>query len=152
MDLRWQWCTFSELDTRALYAVLQARQQVFVVEQNCVYPDIDGRDAVAHHLLGWDMRAEAPRLAAYLRVLPKGARFAEVSIGRVITTAPYRGQRLGHPLMAQGIERAMRTYGAQPLRISAQSHLQGFYREHGFVGEGAEYLEDDIPHREMLRA
>ncbi len=152
MDLRWEWRSFAEFDTHALYAVLQARQQVFVVEQKCVYLDMDGRDAVAHHLLGWDMAAVAPCLAAYLRALPQGTRFAEASLGRVITTAPYRAQRLGHPLLAEGIERTMATYGVQPLRISAQSHLQGFYGKHGFVGEGTEYLEDAIPHREMVRA
>ena len=152
MNLRWSWCAFSELDTGTLYALLRARQQVFVVEQACAYLDIDDRDAIGHHLLGWDMHPDGPRLAAYLRALPKGGRFAEASVGRIIIMADYRGQGLGHTLVGLGIEKTLQTYGVQPLRISAQSHLQLFYGKHGFVGVGAEYREDGIPHREMVRA
>lgn len=151
MELQWQWCAFDKLETTALYALMVARQEVFVVEQKCPYPDLDGRDVIAHHLLGWDTTGDKPRLAAYLRTLPPKTRFAEPSIGRVLTTAAYRSQRLGHPLMAQGIVHAVQTYGQQPIRLFAQSHLQGFYAKHGFVGVGEEYPEDGIPHREMLR-
>lgn len=151
MQWRWQWSTFSDLAVGDLHVLLQARAQVFVVEQQCAYQDIDGHDPIAQHLLGWDATSKQPTLAAYARVLPQNIRFKEMCIGRVITTAAYRKQKLGHLLMSECITRAMNTFGQQPLRISAQSHLQAFYAQHGFVGQGDTYLEDGIVHRQMLR-
>ena len=119
------------------------RQRVFVVEQRCAYLDADGYDPQSRHL--WADRAGS--IEAYLRIVPAGAKYAEVSIGRVITAPEARGTGLGRELMRRGVAAC----GAQPIRIGAQAHLEKFYGELGFRRVSDEYLEDDIPHIEMLR-
>lgn len=146
--IEWQWSDLEQFTPRQLYAVAAARIEVFVVEQNCVYQELDGLDLGARHLTGWS----GGNVAAYLRVLGPDTRFAEPSIGRIITTRPFRGTGVGRKLVALGLEEAERLYPAQAIRISAQAHLQRFYGEFGFVTDSAEYLEDGIPHVEMLRA
>lgn len=146
--IRWEWLPFSGLDPRSLYAILAAREQVFVVEQSCAYRDADGLDLHAWHLAGW---APGDELAAYLRVLAPGARFAEHSIGRVLTTAPFRGRGLGRELMLHGLTRVEENFGRVPVRIAAQAHLERFYASLGFVAIGAPYDEDGIAHLDMLR-
>ena len=145
-DLRWQWCRLGELGAEQLYAVLAARVAVFVVEQKCAYQDLDGLDSEAEHLVVWS----GADVAGYLRVLAPGTRFADPSIGRIITTRPFRGSGLGRELVAQGIERARERYPGRALRISAQQYLEKFYGEFGFVTASEPYLEDDIPHVEMV--
>jgi ElaA protein len=145
-DLKWQWCRLGELTAGQLYAVLAARIAVFVVEQNCAYQDLDGLDADAEHLIAWS----GPDVAGYLRVLAPGTRFADPSIGRIITTKPFRGSGLGRELVAQGIERARQRYPGRPVRISAQQYLEKFYADFGFATVSEPYLEDDIPHVEMV--
>ena len=151
--LRWRCLRFADLSAVDLYRVLQLRSAVFVVEQACVFQDMDGLDLACIHLLG-----EAPAdpdgttcLLAYARLLPVGLAFTEASIGRVVTAPSTRGSGLGHALMAQAIAQVQRLWGQQPIRIGAQAHLQAFYRQHGFEPEGTLYLEDGIDHIEMHR-
>jgi ElaA protein len=145
-DLRWHWCRLGELSAEQVYAVLAARVAIFVVEQNCAYQDLDGLDADAEHLIAWS----GAEVAGYLRVLGPGTRFDDPSIGRIITTKPFRGSGLGRDLVAKGIERTRLRYPGQPVRISAQQYLEKFYRDFGFVTVSQPYLEDNIPHVEML--
>ena len=145
--IEWQWARFGELDTETLYALLEARQQVFILEQACLYPDIDGIDRDAYHLLGWRGR----ELAAYLRCVPPGRKYAEPSLGRVLTTAAARGSGIGLDLIATGVRLAQDLYPGQRIRISAQLYLQAFYERFGFEAVSAPYDEDGIPHIEMLR-
>lgn len=147
-DLEWRVQRFEALDAATLYALLAARVDVFVVEQDCPYPELDGRDAEALHLSAWHDAA----LAAYARLLPPGGRFAEPSIGRVLTTAAFRGRGLGRVLMLRAIEIVERHWPGCPIRVSAQHHLEAFYASLGFVSDSAVYDEDGIPHVDMLRA
>ncbi len=150
-SVQWQWSAFESLTVAALHAALRLRAAVFVVEQNCVYPDIDGLDLQSWHLLGWSDGTRG-QLAAYLRVVPPGVRFAEPSIGRVVVDPRWRGRQLGRDLMGEGITHLMRQYPASPIRISAQQHLSRFYEPLGFEICSPPYREDDIPHVQMLRA
>ncbi len=145
--MNWQWLRFPDLGVDNLYDTLALRCRVFVLEQG-PYLDPDGIDRVAWHLLGRD---EAGLLQAYLRVVDPGVKYAEPSIGRVITSPERRGRGLGRLLMAEGITRCEAAWPAQAIRISAQAHLSPFYRSLGFATIGDEYLEDNIPHVEMLR-
>jgi len=159
--LDWQWTSFVDLRIPDLYALLQLRSAVFVVEQNCVFQDLDGFDAQAMHLLGFAAGSDAglasgsaeqshPQLLAYARCFPAGVKFAEASIGRVLTAPAARGTGLGHALMTRAIQALCTQWGAQPIRIGAQAHLASFYAAHGFVDQGRPYLEDGIAHLEML--
>jgi ElaA protein len=150
ISIEWKFVAFSALTLTELYDVLQLRSEVFVVEQACVFQDMDGYDTHAMHLLG----RQRGLLVAYARCLFAGQKYAESSIGRVVTRASHRGGGLGHVLMREAIARVGRTGGtraAQPLRLDAQAHLENFYRQHGFEPNGEPYVEDGIPHIEMLR-
>ena len=147
---RWQWGRLPELAIGDLYAVMVARQQVFAVEQRCAFLDADGLDAHAFHLLGWDEQDAVPVLACYLRLIDPGQKFAEPSIGRVLTTTRYRSTGLGRVLMNEGLARAARVYPGQPIRIAAQQRLEAFYASLGFRTDSAPFQEDGIPHVEML--
>lgn len=136
--------TFDQLDIYELHEIFKLRSDVFVVEQNCVYPDIDDYDLKALHVA---VPFEG-RLGAYCRVVPPGLKYPEWSIGRVATASYARGQKLGHIM----IKNALDATGNKPNRISAQAYLQKFYEQHGFIHTGKSYLEDNIPHIEMLRA
>ena len=142
MDLRWHDRAFGELSITELYAIIALRERVFVVEQACAYLDADGYDPVARHL--W---AEAGAIQAYLRIMPAGTKFAELSIGRVVTAPEARGTGLGRAVM----RRALDAVGPVPVRIGAQAHLERFYGELGFRRASADFVEDGIPHLEMLR-
>lgn len=147
----WQWQGFAQLSGADLYEVLSARQQVFVLEQKCMYRDMDGLDQGAHHLLGW-RKIEGKRcLAAYLRCLAPGAKYAEISLGRVLTTSGSRGTGVGCEMMAKGIACAEQQHPGHRIRISAQAHLQRFYAGFGFEAVSAPYDEDGILHIDMLR-
>ena len=151
--LRWRCLAFADLGAANLYSVLQLRSAVFVVEQACVFLDMDGRDPACLHLLGAAPDAgECAELLAYARLLPADLAFAEASIGRVATAERVRRTRAGHALMAEAIAQVERLWGVQPIRIGAQAHLQAFYRQHGFEPDGDLYLEDGIDHIEMIRA
>jgi ElaA protein len=151
MNIEWQWSAFSDLTPSQLYEVLAQRQLVFVLEQQCFYNDFDGLDQHAHHLLGWRVEGDRRELAAYLRCLAPGAKYAEMSLGRVLTTKAARGMGLGRELVATGIERAQRQHPGKRIRIGAQAHLERFYQSFGFQTVGAPYDEDGIPHIDMLR-
>lgn len=139
--------TFSELKTQQLYDILQLRSEVFVVEQDCVYQDIDSYDQVAIHVVAYDEE----KLVAYARILPPKTYFPQVSIGRVIIKQSHRGQDLGHDLIKFSIVFISKKYGEQIIKISAQEHLKKFYEQHGFLQDGEGYLEDGIPHVAMYR-
>lgn len=144
----WQWSALSELSPRQVYAVFAARVAVFIVEQECAYQDLDGLDIEAEHLIAWS----GPEVAGYLRLLAPGVRFSEPSLGRIITAHDFRGTGLGRELVARGIEHARLRYPRQGVRISAQAHLQSFYQSFGFETVTERYLEDGIPHVDMLLA
>jgi ElaA protein len=133
-----------------LYAALAARQQVFAVEQQCAFLDADGHDAHAWHLLGWAGETDAQSLIAYLRVLDPGCKFAEPSIGRVLTLPPHRGVGLGRILMAEGIARTAQAWPLRAIRIAAQQRLEAFYASLGFLIAGPPYDEDGIVHVDMV--
>ena len=122
------------------------RSEVFVVEQNCVYQDIDGKDVKAIHVLG----EIDGKIVAYARLFMPGDYFDEASIGRVVVKPEFRDRKLGHDLMRESIA-ALAELGETRIAISAQLYLKKFYESHGFVAEGEPYLEDDIPHIRMLR-
>ena len=147
----WQWLPFDALPSADLYAALGLRQAVFVVEQNCVFPDIDGADQQAFHLLGWQGHGAQRVLVAYLRCLPAGVKFAECSIGRIVSAPEVRGSGVGKLLVAEGLRRTAARYPGQPIRIGAQQHLERFYGGFGFDTVSAPYSEDNIMHIEMLR-
>jgi ElaA protein len=146
--VRWTWARFDGLGSADLYDALALRARVFVVEQRCAYLDPDGADRSSAHLLG---RNAAGALVAYLRVVDPGVKFAEPSIGRVVTAPEVRGSGAGRALMSQGIARCMAAWPGRGIRIGAQAHLAPFYASLGFIVTGEPYDEDGIPHVEMWR-
>ena len=141
-----------QLLPRTLYALLQLRSAVLVVEQACAFQDLDGVDTGCMHLLGEGSGPDGqPQLLAYTRLVPAGLKYPEASIGRVVTAPSTRGTGMGHALMAESIRMLHSLWGVQPIRIGAQAHLERFYNAHGFVSDDKPYIEDGIPHLEMLR-
>lgn len=140
--------TFEELNLDDLYKLLQLRSEVFVVEQNCVYQDIDGKDQMALHLLGYVEK----ELVAYTRIFPPGTYFTEASIGRVIVKSPYRKHNYGHEILKISIKAVEERFQTSRIKLSAQTYLIKFYESHGFQQTGETYLEDGIPHIAMLRS
>ncbi len=147
MKLRWEWKSFDQLSADQLYTILTVRQEVFVLEQSCLYLDADGKDRRSFHLMGFD----EDDLVAYARIVEPGISYKEVSIGRILSSKKVRGTGSGRELMVQALGRIQKAYGDVPVRISAQSYLKEFYQQFGFEPTGKEYLEDEIPHMEMLR-
>ena len=147
--ITWQWAAFDELDAATLCAVLAARQDVFVLEQQCLYADIDGNDQRAFHLIG--RHKDTQQLVAYLRCFAPGDKYPEAALGRVLTVQSMRGLGLGKLLMAEGIRRVAQYFPSSAIRISAQEHLADFYGEFGFHRASDTYLEDGIPHIEMFK-
>lgn len=147
MKLQFKISAFKQLSGEELYQILRLRSEVFVVEQNCVYQDIDGKDQKALHVIGeFD-----GKIVAYTRIFKAGDYFENASIGRVVVDAHYRDQKWGHDLMHESIAGIQRHFGESAIRISAQLYLKRFYESHGFVLVGETYLEDGIPHIEMVR-
>ena len=138
---------FNELSTAELYYLLQLRSEVFVVEQNCVYQDIDGKDEKAIHVLGYYNN----ELVAYSRIFNKGYYFDEASIGRVIVSPKYRDKKFGHDLMRVSMNAIKENFNETAITISAQEYLKKFYESHGFIQTSEMYLEDDIPHIQMKK-
>lgn len=143
----WRLARLDELTARELHDILQARTAVFVVEQDCVFQDMDGADPECWHLFA----REGGAIAAYCRLVPPGVKFAEPSIGRVITTQAVRGTGAGRELVREAIRRAGELWPGRPIRIGAQYHLERFYASLGFATDSEPYDEDGIPHVEMLR-
>lgn len=147
--LKYQCLPFNELSNNQLYDLLQLRQDVFVVEQNCPYLDADGKDQNSYHVLGYDNHY---KLQAYTRLVPKGISYTNYSsIGRVITSSSIRGKNQGKPLMNFSIAKCLDIWPTDSIKISAQTYIVKFYRSLGFEEVGEEYLEDDIPHIAMIR-
>lgn len=146
--IQWQIKRFAELDALTLYQLLKLRVDIFVVEQSCPYPELDNKDLApdALHLLGW--RDDA--LVAYARILPPGVSYTEASIGRVAVAEAARGGGNARQLMAQAIEAALAQWPDAGIRIGAQQYLEGFYGSLGFAAVSEVYLEDGIPHLDML--
>jgi len=138
------------LTTADLYAVVRLREAVFVVEQNCPYPDADGRDPNAWHLLGWLQGSQERALVAYARIFEPGVRYDEGSIGRVVTAAEVRGTGVGKALMAEALRRLESLAPGQPVKIAAQRRLEEFYLGFGFRTVSDPYEEDGIIHVDMV--
>lgn len=138
---------FNELTAEELYAVLQLRSEVFVVEQNCVYQDIDYKDQNSYHLLGYFKE----KLVCYARIFNQGDYFDTPSIGRVIVKETFRDKAWGHELMKVAVAFSTARFANKTITISAQQHLEKFYNQHDFVAKGDSYLEDGIPHIKMIR-
>jgi ElaA protein len=148
LPLRWAWYRWSEMTPDVLYAALRLRSAIFVVEQNCVFPDMDGRDPACEHLCGWNDDGE---LLAYLRLVPPGVRTREVSLGRVVVAGTARGRGLGRAVMLEGLKGCGARFPGAPVKVSAQHHLEKFYNGLGFRTVSAPYDEDGILHVDMIR-
>ena len=148
MSIHFQIKVFDSLSLQELYQIMVLRQEVFVVEQDCPYLDADGKDEVSLHVVGYHDN----RLVAYSRIVPKGISYEKyASIGRVVTHPSVRGKGVGKLLMKQSIQACQKAFGNHiKIKISAQSHLTGFYDEFGFKTVGEGYLEDGIPHIGMI--
>ncbi|MHA7131386.1 GNAT family N-acetyltransferase [Algoriphagus namhaensis] len=146
MDYRTDIKSFAELTTAELYSILRLRAEVFVVEQDCPYQDLDQKDQKCQHV----MLYQGDDLIAYSRLVPAGLSYPEVAIGRVITSAAVRGKGYGKILMEISIQACREIFGKGPIRLSAQVYAKDFYGALGFRAEGEEYLEDGIPHVEMV--
>ncbi len=146
-NITWSIKSFEELSTKELYEILKARQEVFVVEQTCYYLDADGSDEKALHL--W--AEKQGKIVAYCRIFSQGIKYPETSIGRVLTHPEFRNLQLGKILMKFALQAIEIRFKTKECRISAQDYLLDFYKNFGFTDTGKKYLEDDIPHTEMVR-
>jgi ElaA protein len=139
--------SFQELSSQELYDILQLRSEVFVVEQNCVYQDIDGKDQKALHVIG----IKNNKIVAYTRIFKPGDYFENASIGRVVVAKNQRQFKYGYDIMKASISAIENNYKETFIKISAQAYLKSFYNNLGFKEIGREYLEDDIPHIAMIK-
>lgn len=147
MATEWKIKRFQALSLEELYQILKLRSEVFVVEQNCIYLDIDDKDQKALHVFG----QIDEKMVAYARLFNRNDYFENASIGRVVTHPDFRANKIGHQLMKQAIEAIDNHFGEKQITISAQLYLKKFYESHGFEQTSDMYLEDDIPHIEMKR-
>ncbi|MBO6522411.1 MAG: GNAT family N-acetyltransferase [Balneolaceae bacterium] len=139
-------CEFQELSVFQLYDLLKLRQDVFMIEQNCLYSDLDNSDQNAQHLLMYDRES----LAAYLRFFAPGIKFREASLGRIVVAPKYRGKTIGKDLIKAGIKLTLELYRGVDIRIEAQSALKEYYNSLGFIEEGEIYIADEIEHLQMV--
>lgn len=140
--------SFEELNPAELYNIMRLRNEVFIVEQKCIYQDADNKDQKSFHLMVFDQG----KLAAYARLLPPGVSYEEISIGRVLASPEARGKGLGKLLMLYSIQSCHHLFGPQTIKISAQVYAKSFYKSFNFVESGEIYDEDGIPHIAMIRA
>ncbi|TMI68858.1 MAG: GNAT family N-acetyltransferase [Bacteroidetes bacterium] len=145
--INWTVKKFEELSVHELYAILRLRSEIFVVEQNCVFQDMDNKDQFSYHLMCWENNA----LTAYTRLIPPGKVYDLASIGRVVTSQAARGSGIGKQLMEKSIEEAEKLFGKLPIKIGAQLYLREFYNSFGFKQSSDIYDEDGIDHIEMIR-
>ena len=143
--MHWQALSFSELSLEQLYALLRLRQEVFVIEQDCVFLDMDNLDQEAIHMLC----LKGDKLLAYQRCIAPDAKSPESLLGRIVVCPTVRQKKLGKELVQRGIEHNLRRWPDNDIRISAQARLHNFYAALGFIAEGDEYIEDGIPHLQM---
>ena len=146
-DIEWLCKYFDELTAHELYAILKLRNEVFVVEQNCVFQDADDKDQKCYHLMGILQN----KLAAYARLVPAGAAYKNVSIGRIVTSPQFRNRGAGKALMTSAISQCNELFNEQTIQIGAQLYLKKFYESFGFKQTSDVYDEDGIPHIEMIR-
>ena len=146
MKISWKIKTWEQLKTKELYSILKLRSKVFVVEQNCVYQDIDDKDKKAIHVFG----LVEGKIIAYSRLFNKKEYFKETSFGRAVVELTNRGKGIGDMLVEKSLSTIKEKYKEKKVKISAQAHLVNFYKKHGFKTTGKEYLEDGIPHIAML--
>lgn len=146
--MRWTCLRFDELSVQQLYSVLALRSEVFVVEQNCVFLDIDGLDAKTWHLLG---HGDDGQLKAYARLIPPGLKAPDALIGRVVTSPAARSGGVGRALMAEAVAQCEQLWPGQSITLHAQAHLERFYASFGFSPVGEQYMEDGIAHQEMQK-
>jgi ElaA protein len=147
MEIQWQIKYFENLSVHELYDIMKLRSEIFVVEQNCVYLDLDGKDKFALHLFG----EFEGKIVAYSRLFKPGISFDNASIGRVVVDANFRDRKWGHDLMREAIAGIKSHFGESKITIGAQLYLKKYYESHGFAQSSEMYLEDDIPHIEMKR-
>lgn len=145
-EIVWEFKHFEELSVNDLYALLRLREQVFIIEQNCIYPDLDNKDQKAIHVLGKLNNT----IIAYSRIFRSGDYFETASIGRVVTDDYYRNKKVGYTLVEKSIQEIKNQFDEDFITISAQSYLLRFYASLGFEAIGEEYLEDGIPHKKMI--
>lgn len=145
--MRYECCFFDELTPHKLYEIIKLRNEVFVVEQNCVFQDADDKDQLSFHFMQWIDDG----LAGYTRLLKPGLAYEQMSIGRVVTTPVHRRTGVGRNLMAASIEKCYELFGHGDIKIGAQLYLKKFYGSFGFEQEGEGYLEDGIPHIHMIK-
>ena len=148
LNIVWECKFFDELSNHQLYQIIRLRNEVFVVEQNCVFQDADDKDQKCFHLMGW----VDGNLAAYARLVPSNVIYKYASIGRIITSPKYRKYGAGKALLAEAIGQCNTLFGKQQIKIGAQEYLRKFYNSFGFEQINDGYSEDGIPHIEMLRA
>ncbi|MBL4709134.1 MAG: GNAT family N-acetyltransferase [Flavobacteriales bacterium] len=146
-DIIWEVKAFYELSVEEFFEIIYLRTAVFVVEQNCAYQEVDVKDKQAFHLFG---RTESGEVIAITRVLPKGISYDDISIGRVVLKKEFRGKGIADVLLQKTLDFVAQEFGRQSIRISAQTYLINYYQKHSFIPVGEEYLEDDLPHIEML--
>ncbi|WP_374055885.1 GNAT family N-acetyltransferase [Rossellomorea sp. FM04394] len=144
--MNWKLKSFNELSTHELYGILQVRTQVFVVEQHCPYMEVDGKDLHAYHLY----KEENGEVVAYARLLPPGVSYKEPSIGRVLVKEDYRGKGLASELVKRGLDFIHDELGERTVKIQAQEYLREFYGSYGFRAITETYLDDGIPHIDMI--
>jgi ElaA protein len=144
--ISWICKKFKDLTPEELYVILRLRSEVFVVEQNCIFLDMDNKDIYCDHLMGW----AGEQLLGYSRIVPAGISYVESSIGRIVSSPAGRGQGIGRELLVQSINTLYKLHGKRDIRIGAQYYLKAFYSSFGFIQKGEIYLEDGIEHIEML--
>ena len=144
--MSWELKKFNDLTSQELHDIFRLRVDIFIVEQNCPYPEIDGKDPKSLHL----MHKKDDEIVAYARILPPSISYDEASIGRVAVISSNRGSGLGYELINEAIKASLINYG-QPIKIGAQAHLEEYYASVGFVKVSDVYLEDNIPHIDMIR-
>jgi len=146
--IKWVLKKFDELTPMELYSILRLRNEVFVVEQNCVFQDADNKDPASYHLMGW----KNEKLIAYSRIIPAGIAYDLPSIGRVVTSPEARRNGTGKELMKESIEAIKKLFGNVSIKLGAQLYLKNFYESFQFVQSSRVYLEDGIEHIEMVRS
>jgi len=144
--LNWQFKHYNDLLLNEFHDILALRIQVFVVEQNCPYQELDGKDKKSYHLICRNGKGD---VVGTMRILPPGVGFEEVGLGRIVLAESERGVQQGHEMMKEAMTFSKEEFGDVAIKLSGQKHLEGFYNKHGFQSTGKEYLEDGIPHVEM---
>lgn len=145
--MKWILKEYKELTLDEFHDILQLRINVFVVEQNCPYPELDGKDKKSWHFYGYDKG----KIVAYARIFKPGDYYKEAAFGRVVVNQDYRNQKLGYQLIEKTIDEIIRLFGKVSIKIGAQTYLKNFYESFGFKKVGKEYLEDGIPHIHMIK-